>query len=278
MQNLLNPKWLLLINTLPLSVLFFLYLAQFNLIKTLLKESSLQLWTNFGVSLLIIGGLNLLYVVYLILKKKNISISYAVIALVTYLPFIYLYGYHYDSMIPFSIPQWMVSDVTFLYVGTFLMPTLVYSLFVLVMYFTKKGKEHKAWVNFLMAIGIPILTYVFTQLIIPLWQPSFRYFSMHAILILMIIITIVFFFFLMRGLYILGTKKEATIKKYSLLWKIPIGIVFPFLGLLLNNGHLFDLLGGGKTGIFGDFNAPFFYILAITNGVLLCLPNLDTKK
>lgn len=277
MRNLLNPKWLFVINTLPLVVLFFLIFGQFNIIKTLLEESSIQLWKSFGLSLGVLGLMNFAYAVYLILKKKNVSVWFGLIALLCYIPFIYLYGYYLDKIIPFSIPQWMVSGNIFLYVGTFLMPTLAYSLFVLVSHFTPENKEHKAWANFLIAIGIPIAGYLFSQIILPLWQPFDRDFSVHAMVILVITATLVFLFFLIRGVFILATKKAEVWQKYQLAWKIPIAIVLPLIGLAVNNGHLFNNFGPSDSGIFGDFNNAWFYILAAVNGILVCLPNLKNK-
>ena len=277
MRNLLNPKWLFVINTLPLVVLFFLFFGQFNIIKTLLEDSSIQHWKSFGLSLGLLGLLNFAYAVYLTLKKKNVSVWFGLIALLCYIPFIYLYGYHLDKIIPFSIPQWMVSGNIFLYVGTFLMPTLAYSLFVLVSHFTPESKEHKAWMSFLIAIGIPIAGYLFTQIILPLWQPFDRDFSVHAMVILVITATLVFLFFLIRGVFILATKKAEVWQKYQLAWKIPITIVLPLIGLAVNNGHLFNNFGPSDSGIFGDFNNAWFYILAAVNGILVCLPKLENK-
>lgn len=277
MRNLLNPKWLFVINTIPLVVLFFLFFGQFNIIKTLLEESSIQLWKSFGLSLGVLGLLNFAYAVYLTLKKKNVSIWFGLIALLCYIPFIYLYGYHLDKIIPFSIPQWMVSGNIFLYVGTFLMPTLAYSLFILVSHFTSENKEHKAWVNFLIAIGIPVTGYLFSQIILPLWQRVESEFSIHILVVIIISATLVFLFFLIRGVYILAIKKADVWLKYHLTWKIPIAIVLPLLGLLVNNGLLFNNFGTSNSGIFGDFNNTWFYILAVTNGILVCLPNLENK-
>lgn len=277
MRNLLNPKWLFVINTLPLVVLFFLFFGQFNIIKTLLEESSIQLWKSFGLSLGVLGLMNFAYAVYLTLKRKNVSVWFGLVALLCYIPFIYLYGYHLDKIIPFSIPQWMVSGNIFLYVGTFLMPTLAYSLFVLVSHFTPENKEHKAWINFLIAIGIPIAGYLFTQIILPLWQPFDRGFSVHAMVILVITATLVFLFFLIRGVFILATKKAEVWQKYQLAWKIPIAVVLPLIGLAVNNGHLFNNFGPSDSGIFGDFNNAWFYVLAVINGIMVCLPNLENK-
>ncbi|OAN62051.1 MSEP-CTERM sorting domain-containing protein [Balneola sp. EhC07] len=277
MRNLLNPKWLFVINTLPLVVLFFIFIGQFNIIKTLLEESSIQLWKSFGIWLGVLGSLNFAYTVYLSLKKKNVSLWFGLVAPLCYIPFIYLYSYHFDKFIPFSIPQWMVSDNIFLYVGTFLMPTLAYSLFVLVSHFTAENKEHKAWVNFLIAICIPITGYLFAQIILPLWQPIDQEFSVHAMVVLVITATLVFLFFLIRGVFILATKKAEAWQKYQLAWKIPIAIILPLIGLGVNNGHLFTDFGSSESGIFGEFYNAWFYILAIVNGIMVCLPNLENK-
>jgi len=157
------------------------------------------------------------------------------------------------------------------------MPTLAYSLFILVSHFTPENKEHKAWMNFLIAIGIPIAGYLFSQIILPLWQPFDRGFSVHAMLILVIAATLVFLFFLIRGIFVLATKKAEVWQKYQLAWKIPIAIVLPLVGLSVNNGHLFNNFGSSESGIFGDFNNAWFYILAVINGILICLPNLENK-
>ena len=277
MRNLLNPKWLFIINTLPLVVLFFLFFGQFNIIKTLLEENSIQLWKSFGFSLGVLGLLNFAFAVYLTLKKKNVPVWYGLLALLCYIPFIYLYGYHLDKIIPFSVPQWMVSGNIFLYVGTFLMPTLAYSLFILVSHFTSENKEHKAWVNFLIAIGIPLAGYIFSQIILPLWQRVESEFSIHILVVIIISATLVFLFFLIRGVYILATKKADVWLKYQLAWKIPIAIVLLLLGLLVNNGLLFNNFGTSNS----EFSAiliilGFTYLLLLME-YLICLPNLENK-
>ena len=277
MRNLLNPKWLFIINTLPIVVLFFLFFGQFEIIKTLLDENNIRLWKIFGLILGILGLLNFIYAVYTTIKKQNVSIFYAIGALICYILFIYSYGFHLEGFTPFDIPQWMISGNLFLYVGTFLMPTLAYTVFVLVVYFTNETKEHKAWINFLIAIAIPVLGYLFSQIGLPLWRLFDGNIGTHAMLILIIVATLVFLFFLVRGIFILATKKAVVWKKYQLAWKIPISILLPLLGLSVNNGHLFNNFGISDSGVFGDFNNYWFYILAVVNGVLICLPNLENK-
>lgn len=274
MRNLLNPKWLLAINTLPITILFYLFFSRFTIIKSLLNIDNMKLWKSFGIALGILSILNLLYAFYLILKKKKVSAIYGLLALLVYISFIYLYGYNSDNIIPFSIPRWMIPSDMILYVGTFLMPTLVYSLFILVSHFTSNTQNHKAWKSFSATVLIPIVWYLFSQIILPLWKPVDGNFNTHAIVIFVIIGTVAFLFFLIRGIYILASKKTDIWKNYELAWKIPISIFLPLLGLALNNGRITSFLG---TGIFGDFNSIWFYILTVVNGILICLPNLENK-
>lgn len=274
MKNLLNPKWLFLINTLPILILFALFIGQYNIIKSLLENDNLMLWKTFGIILFLLGLLNFCYAAWTISRKQSVTIWYGIVSLICHIAFIYSFSYNADRIIPISIPGWMISGDKIVYVGTFLMPTLAYSLFVLVSHFTPETKEHKAWKSFLIALVIPISFYIFSQLLWPLWQPLEEYFTIHMIIVLLIIATLVFLFFLIRGLYILVSERIDAWKKYQLAWKIPISIIFPILGLAVNNGHLVEELNFNESGVFGDFNNKWFYILAVVNGIFICFPEI----
>jgi hypothetical protein len=277
MRNLLNPKWLFIINTLPIVVLFLIFIGEFNIIKSLLNEESLELWKSFGWTLGILGTLNLAYTIYLTIKKQKVHAIYGFLALICYIPFIYLYLYHSETIIPFSIPTWMAPTGMILYVGAFLMPTLAYALFVLVSHFTSETKDFKAWKSFLMAIIVPATYYLFYQVILPLWEPFDSRFSIHAFFILIITTTLIFLFFLIRGVFILVSNNANTWLKYQLIWKIPVSIILPLMGLAVNSGYLFNEFGATGSSIFGDFSNSWFYILAAINGIFICLPNIENK-
>ena len=59
MKKPLNPKWLFIVNTLPILVLFALFISEFNIIKSLLEPGSIRLWKTFGITLAVIGALAL---------------------------------------------------------------------------------------------------------------------------------------------------------------------------------------------------------------------------
>ena len=286
MKSLFNPKILIVINTLPIVILFVLFLGQYNIIKTLLTETNILYWTFFGLILGFFGVLNLAYSIILIIKKKNISVLYGIIALICYIPFIYLFYFFSDKILPFQIPSWMVSFNTLLHTGTFLMPTLAYSLFIIVVHFTLHRKNQSSLINFLIALSIPLAGYLFVQIILPLWKKRDYYgeTNTHAYMIILIAAAIIFLFFLIRSIFIIVVKKADSWKRFQLIWKIPIAIVFPILGLLINNGIILAgrFLHGndgntGNTGIFGNFSNIWFYILAVVSGILICLPNIENK-
>ena len=279
MRNLLNPKWLLLLNTLPIAVLLLVFSSQYTLIQSLLEPKEVVLWKNFGLALVVLGALNGLYTVTAIGRKQNVSVWYGAAALVVYIGCLYAYGYYLSDLFPSSVPVWMIPPDMPLYAGTFLMPTLAYAVLVLVARLTPKAEEQAAGYNFLFAILMPIIWYVFLQLIMPLWKYPEPQFAQHALVILFIVCTVAFLFFLVRGVYVMVMKKGDDWEPFQLVAKVIIGLVFPILGLMFNNGLLLgNQFGRGDfNGIFGDFNNAWFYVLAVLNGVLLCLPPLENK-
>lgn len=269
MKNLLNPRWLLVINIIPVIILCLLYSSEYNVIKSLLEEDNIQLWFNFGGTLCALTVLLIGYMVFSIQTKKDISLQYALVALIIYTAFLYTYSVYSNDIMPRNIPRWMLSNESILYPGTFLMPTLVHALFVIVLKLTSKAKEHKAWKSFLLALSIPLISYIFFQAILPLWKPvSYRY-REHVLTIFCVIVVVVFLFFVIRGIYILSLKKGTTRKELYLITKVLIGVLFPILGLSVNAGF---------NDVFGDFNSVWFYIIAILNGILLCISALKNER
>jgi len=281
MKNITNPKWLFIVNTLPIITLFILYTGQLNIIKSLLTGKSLRYWLIFGIILGVMGIANLLYGVFLVIKKKNIHIIYPFAAFLCYIPFIYYLNRNIDNIIPFfDIPVWMIDEKFYLYAATFLMPTLAYSLLIIVSYFTSRDRQYKAWINFLIAICIPVFVYLLFNFFLLFGKFNNLNFYYSGIMqdiniFILIILVIIFLFFFIRTFYILVTRKEETLKKYQLVWKIPVSFVFPILGLLINNGVI--IFNQASSGVFGDFSNLWFYILAVLNGVFLCLPDFDNK-
>ncbi|MEM6298937.1 MAG: MSEP-CTERM sorting domain-containing protein, partial [Bacteroidota bacterium] len=277
MKNLLNPKWIFIVHTLPVVLLSLIFFGEYQIIHTLLDEESLGLWRILGVGLMGLIFVNFAYGLFRFLRGERVSIAYAILALPLHIGFIYWYFGNLDQIIPWTIPRWMIAGDFPIYVGTFLMPSLAYCLFVLVTWLTPKEKEHKVWKSFGLAIAVPINWYIFGTIILPLWRNVDFRFSEHVFIVLFIVSTLVFIFFLVRGLYVLTLRKIKISEDYELAGKIILFIVLPLLGLLTNNTFFFTNDSHLYGGVLGDFNHYSFYVLALLNGIALCLPSREDK-
>lgn len=268
MKSFLNPKWLLLINTVPILLLLFLGWHEFSIIKSLLNEESLSLWKTFAIGIVVLGGLTLAYSVIQILNNKKITIGYSIVSLVLYLAYLYLYYYKISDILPWNIPDWMSSDNIHLHVSATLMPTLAHSVIVLVVLLTPKLENKTAIGSLIAALLIPIAFYLFGVLILSLWRGLGGEADMHFAAVMLVIGTVVFMFFLVRGLYIIISRRNIN-PKYALFWKVPISIILPLLGLAVNTTMF--------SNMFGDFSSPWYFIWAVINGIFICLPSLNNK-
>ncbi|NJM24734.1 MAG: MSEP-CTERM sorting domain-containing protein, partial [Bacteroidia bacterium] len=262
---------LLLVSTLPVAVLFWIFWGTYDLIESQLSEKSIHDWLWLGGALATLWLAHSGYALFMIVKKRKLGLTYALVAFGLYVPFLYLYSMTYDSIIPAHIPGWMIADNLMLYAGTFIMPTLLHSLFIAAVVLTPEGSRRKAWPSFVFALLMPLGWYVIFQVILPLWKVVPHEFEYHAIIIVTITFVIFLIFFLLRGVYVLSSKKEGFLYEYRLLGRVVIAVLFPVAGLVVNSSKLFDC-------IFGNFNDPWFYIIAIANGIAVIMPERDDKK
>ncbi len=280
MKNLLNPKWLYLINTTPLILLLLLFWSQYSIIKTILDADTLHAWRVLGIGLLSLTVINFGYTFFLDTQKKETPIEYSYVALVLYVGFLYLMFNFQKHWSPSEVPNWMLSEDIQLFTYSFFIPTILYSIIVLVVHFTPNAQNQKAWISFILAFSLPLVSYLFMLVLIPLLQGFNSDFPIHILTVMGIAITILFQFFLIRSVYIIASQSSVTWNKYKLFWKIPITILLPLIGLMINNGTFFKIFSPQSVsgnGIIGDFNNYWFYILAIINGILLCMPEIENK-
>lgn len=268
MKKLFNPYWILFGLTLPQSILFLLYVQSYQIIGTLLTDENLSYWFYYG---LVGGGLNLgftVYALYSIRRRHQTHPIYYFAVLLTYLPFLYTFLLNSEWIIPSTIPQWMLfQGDLILYVYTFTMPALFHAVFALVIYYSPRAREHQAWVNFLISLTFPVLWYLIFTVLQPLFTSTWNLAIVrHSFAILFIVSTVFFLFFLIRFLFILLSRYPQAWRKYDIIWKGILCVLFPILGLWLNQ-HQFG-------AFFGDFSAAPFYYLALLNGIFLCIPEL----
>ena len=268
MKNLLKPYWIFIVVSLPLLIMFWLYLANYQIIKSLLSPAHLYYWKGygalFGIAWLAATG----YGIWATVKRVPINAYYGFISLAYYVTVLYFFIHDQSRIIPGHIPTWMLSinDLP-TYTNTFLMPAIFHSLWILVLFFTPNEKERHSWWNFAVVLAIPITWYIIFTVILPAIRLGVNaQWLEHLTFLFFASSTVVFFFFLLRGSYIVSAKRAGGWKnRQRLLWQVPFFLIFPVLGLTLNNQN-FDF-------IFGNFTAPEFYVLAVMNGLLLLVPD-----
>jgi hypothetical protein len=86
-----------------------------------------------------------------------------------------------------------------------------------------------------------------------------------------IVSILAFLFFTIRVIYVLTYIREDFFNKYRLLIKLMVVCAFPIVGLIANNDLLFNLIST-------DHGDPWFFVLAIVNGIAISLPEKDHKK
>ena len=269
MQTWRNPWWILLSGVFPVGILLALAGQIFYIISPQLSADEISNWYFLGSSLIALFLGQLGYFLYLRFYQKETNIWYTLSVFFVYLIWLFVYVATSATLVSSDIPAWMLPGEAFLYPFGFIMPNLAFSLYSLVAAMTNLEKKPSPWTNLGAAISIPAAIYLAVNIFfINSNFVQFTYFR-HLGVVLMVGATVLFLFLLGRSVYILAKHKSLNWAKWQIVVKVVLSIVFPLWGLMLNNGDLnvnFDK-------IFGDFSDPWFYGLALCNGILFSLPN-----
>ncbi len=288
-----DPKWLILTVTVPQIILFFIFLDIFLILKNQFNLLQKNCWIIFGLILIGLSTGYLVYAIIRIIQKKEIHTIVSLIIITTYTAYIYTMAFYLNKMI-LNIPTWIFDIIqNFKYFASFLLPAYFYALLIGQKFLKNAFKEKKIWVNFIIVMTIPLFWYVFYSFILKpiervLWdykiyQTTLYRICIHSLTIFIIILILSFFFFLIRGLTSLLTNRINIIRKLKILWIALFCLVFPLLGLLLNECYFpfsflkHKLFFDNFHIIFGNFSNPLFFVLTIINGLLLIVPNLKNK-
>ena len=271
MKNQLNPKWLILTTILPTLLLAFILQNAFFLIDSELDEESLQVWRNFTLILGTISLINFGFIAYFNIFKAKIHLIYPIIFIPVYLFFALYYQENMENLMPWSLPRWMLTENIEFYVLSLLTPTVLILLYILALGLTNFEKVKYPYINLVFAAFVPLSLWLATRLI-----NALEIDINDEIYFFIFCLSFIFFlFFLIRLIILMVNKENAFLKKYSLVFRIIVGIIFPILGLLVNQGFFLNFHLDDKKGIFGDFSNYWFFIIAILNGILFCFGEIQ---
>ena len=271
METLRKPIWLLLTNVLPQILLVYLFYVAFGVIETMLSDNTKEQWSYFcwyyAIKILFFGG----YSAYLFVKKKTVPLWASWVIIGVNILSLTLHFYFTNELIPVNIPNWMLTSQDLeIYTYSFIVTGALYGLILLVIHFTKE--ETKLWISLGGAFGIPFLIYILFQLILFFdfdnqWIDNFKYLAIY----LGIVTVCAFLFFLFRFVYVLNKRSDKSLKTVTRLF---FCLLFPLGGLALNN-HLFSDFAGD---VFGYYNNPAFYLIALLNGIIMLLPSSKSNS
>lgn len=273
MKKSLNPKWLLLSTVFPMLLLFAILLEAYTLIDTELNQESLKAWKMFAIVLGTISILNFACIAFFI-HRKRISIFYPLLFFPIYLIFCFYYFEHGEDLFPWDIPRWMLIENIEFYALSLLTPTIFILLLSFAISVTNMEKKSNPYVNLFFAALIPLLSYLGIQV----FDQFDQYVGEKLGYFLFCLTFTLFLFFVIRFIIIISNRENRFFKRYAIIFKAILGIVFPILGLLINQGVLFGGRFSLDSGIFGNFSNAWFYILAVLNGVLFCIGNVEDKR
>lgn len=267
-NNILHPLGVLFSTTIPLLLLASLFYGNYQIIKSELGENELLFWNDLWGFLGFLSIGSLLYGSICWWQKKQSHLLYGLLAIVLGIAYLAWFCFYFEEGMPASIPTWMVDpSELFFYSFSLVMPMICYGAFISVVHFTPNEEERSVVINFLGSLSMPAFAYLLVSTGI-LWKIGEVEDTIP--IVLTIIGVVLFVFFLLRTLYILMSKKGGAWEQWRLVGLVFIGIIMPILGLALNGGLLLD--EAPFYCLFGDFTQSYFYILAIINGILVCIP------
>ncbi|HEY9059100.1 MAG TPA: MSEP-CTERM sorting domain-containing protein [Pseudobacteroides sp.] len=264
MKNILKPYWLLIGVSLPQLLIFIIMGRIFYIINSQLTEENLRLWAVFG------GLLGLSYISYTVygvirlISRKEVHLKTGVSLFLTYIPYLYFFTVFNDKIIPSSIPDWMLFEISpEMMVVTMITPSMVVAMLISVVWLT----PFKFGILFnkktVPVLAIPAFWFLLVTALLPLLHVPFTSVLDHLSTISFVIGTVAFLFVIVKLIYHLLNKKPQIWQKAV----IPIVTLGPLFGLSINN----------QGNIFGNFSSVYFYLLAVFTGVLLVIPSSDNK-
>lgn len=266
----LDPRAILVAHTLPALLLFALYADLFPMVRPALEPEGLEAWLRYTWVLGISSAAATLYAAVAWYNKWRVHLLYGILTFLMYVPALVLFMDSDHQLWPGQVARWMVPEEARLYAIRILSATLLHALFVVVSCSLPAASRGTPLRDLLIAVGIPLGTYLFVQVV----QPFARglAFERHAWVIVMVLVVITFLFFLFRGIAALVQRRSAGPMARSVL-QVLAGLVLPLIGLLVNVNF-----GGGGNGPFGDLGHWGFFVVAILNGLVVIWPASENPR
>ncbi|MBL7939278.1 MAG: MSEP-CTERM sorting domain-containing protein [Flavobacteriales bacterium] len=265
----LNPLGILLGHVLPAAVLAFLFYDVLSVVHPLLEPKHVDMWSVYAAWLLGMVLTSSMYALVLLRMGKSVHFLYGIAVFLIYVPFLYGSMDNFSDFLPADIPRWMVPDDIELYAIRLLSIPLGHALFVLVAASLPEGSRGQPLRDLLIAVAIPLLCYLFVQVVEP-WRWDID-FEEHLWVVLGVTMVVAFLFFVFRGIAALVVRAGPGSKVLGWILRSIVALVLPLMGLAVNNGLLSDWRE--VHGVFGDLSHWGFYLIAVLNAAVVLWPS-----
>lgn len=263
-----HPLGALLLHSLPQLFLICLWGWMLISYQSSLEETAKPFF-YLSFSILLLGWLiNLGTILYHFLAGITLSLSWISISLVAYLVMLVLYYLNLDQYDTLGVPAWQQPEEILYYTGSFLLPAILHLLTLLALQFSHRSSSRRTWGTALLALVPPIICYLLIMGAFSLRLPVEL--DTYWLVLLVAIATVSSIFLLILG-GVRVARASAGWARPAIGLKLLLTAIAPLGCLLFNNG-VFESGLLGSSGIFGDFNHPVFYVLALINGLLISMP------
>ncbi|AHM60671.1 hypothetical protein D770_12070 [Flammeovirgaceae bacterium 311] len=269
-----HPLSALLLHSLPQLGLLGLWSLMLLSFQSSLQESARPYFYTTFCIILTVWLCNLGYAVYCYRRRQGLSVRWAVASLVAYVVLIVLYYQNLDLYQTLGVPSWQQPGDILHYTGSFIIPAVLHLLTLLAVWFSNRSTENRGWRTALMGLLPPLLCYLMVMGAFGLRLPVS--FDSYWFILLVACATVASVFYLILGVVRLnlsrfGSRELGSVVKFLLTGLLPLGC------LMFNNGSFWGDPSNSE-GMFGDFNHPLFYVLAVVNGLLISLPDHTPAK
>jgi hypothetical protein len=275
MRTPLSPWGILLGHTLPSAILLSLYASMLSVVHPLLSAESLHQWWFFGGVLVAVTTLSTVYALFQLSRGRVVHVGYSPVIFLAYIPLLYAFMDGFRALLPWEVPRWMVPQDAELYALRLMAVPLAHALFVLVVSTLQRNERGSPLRDIGIAVAIPIMVYVFVQVIEP-WRFDMD-FERHTWVVLFIALVLAFLFFMLRGIAALALRKGPASEGVGVVLRVLVALIFPLAGLAINNG-LVNGFGHEAQGIVGNLDHWGFYTVALLNGLVVIWPSSGNRS
>ncbi len=266
MKKLFHPKWLLIVSAAPLIIYLIIAIRSYQL------SFGNEINSKHNNFYLFIGSI-LFYVVSIVIysiitwyKKRDVHPSVLLAAFCIPTVVYCILGFDYSSGLFDQIVVLGVDITTNFFQASLFVPGAVFYIVLTTIHFNT-SKTGDAWKSITYVVSVPVLIYLGSLVEQSKTMRQFLHIPEYLLELILIGSAIFIAYHIIKCIYIYYNLNKQKVyykdKNYILLF----GLFLPIIGLVVNS---FD-----SSNVFGNFSSIWFFALAVVNGALLLIPEIQ---